>query len=273
MHPTPKRTEVFSSERKKDSSFLKKRSKKLLPLVAFFSASLCVGGCGNLTRLGEIGSPPRMTPTTDPTSDPKWRPVTMPMPRAEVAPREPASLWRTGSRAFFKDQRAAQVGDIVTILVNTTDSADVENGTTATRTGSETMGLPNLFGLEAALPKLLGSAVSASTLVNASSGSSNVGTGVMKRNETVVLRLAGVITQVLPNGNLVVAARQEMRVNSELRELQVSGVIRPQDIASDNTVPHDRMAEARISYGGRGQLTDMQTPRYGQQAMDILLPF
>ena len=78
---------------------------------------------------------------------------------------------------------------------------------------------------------------------------------------------------MLPNGNLVVAARQQFRVNSELRELLVSGVIRPQDIASDNTVLHDRMAEARISYGGRGQLTDVQTPRYGQQLMDILLPF
>ena len=89
----------------------------------------------------------------------------------------------------------------------------------------------------------------------------------------MTLRLAGVITQVLPNGNLVVAARQEVRVNSELRVLQVTGVVRPQDIASDNTVTHDRLAEARISYGGAGQLTDLQTPRYGQQLMDILLPF
>ena len=94
------------------------------------------------------------------------------------------------------------------------------------------------------------------------------GTGAIKRNETVTLRLAGVVTQVLPNGNLVVAARQEVRVNSELRDLQVSGIIRPQDIASDNTVHHDRMAEARIAYGGRGQLSDMQTPRYGQQALE-----
>jgi flagellar L-ring protein precursor FlgH len=135
------------------------------------------------------------------------------------------------------------------------------------------MGVPNLFGLEASLPKLLGKSVSASTLVNANSSNVATGTGTIKRNETVTLRLAGVVTQMLPNGNLVVAARQEMRVNSELRELQVSGVIRPQDIASDNTVPHDRMAEARISYGGRGQLTDIQTPRYGQQALDVLLPF
>jgi flagellar L-ring protein precursor FlgH len=242
----------------------------LAPMAA---AALTLTGCGTFQKLSEIGRPPVMTATADPTQDPRWRPVTMPMPHAEIVPREPASLWRSGSRAFFKDQRAAQVGDIVTVLVNMTDAANVQNATSATRTGTETEGLPNLFGLEAALPKILGKAVSASTLVNASSTNSNVGTGTIKRNETITLRLAGVITQVLPNGNLVVAARQEMRVNSELRELQVSGVIRPQDIASDNTVPHDRMAEARISYGGRGQLTDIQSPRYGQQALDVLLPF
>ncbi len=239
------------------------------------SAALLTGlsGCNTLQRLSEIGRPPVMTATSDPTADPHWRPVSMPMPRAEAVPSEPASLWRNGSRAFFKDQRAAQVGDIVTVLVNTTDAANVQNATSATRTGAESEGLPNLFGLEASLPKLLGKAVNASTLVNASSSNSAVGSGQIKRNETVTLRLAGVVTQVLPNGNLVIAARQEMRVNSELRELQVSGVIRPQDIASDNTVPHDRMAEARISYGGRGQLTEVQQARYGQQALDILLPF
>jgi flagellar L-ring protein precursor FlgH len=214
-----------------------------------------------------------MTATSDPTKDPKWRPITMPMPHPEPIPSQPASLWRTGSRAFFKDQRAAQVGDIVTIIVSTTDTADVENASSETKNGSETMGVPNLLGLEASLPKLLGKAVSAASLVSANSASTAGGTGKIKRNETVALRLAGVITQVLPNGNLVVAARQQMRVNSELRELEVSGVIRPQDIASDNTVNHDRMAEARISYGGRGQLTDIQTPRYGQQVLDILLPF
>ena len=235
----------------------------------------CCGlsGCGALQRLSEIGRPPSMTPTSDPTKDPKWRPITMPMPHPEPIPSQPASLWRTGSRAFFKDQRAAQVGDIVTIIVSTTDTADVENASSETKNGSESMGVPNLLGLEANLPKLLGKAVSAASLVTANSASTAGGTGKIKRNETVALRLAGVITQVLPNGNLVVAARQQMRVNSELRELEVSGVIRPQDIASDNTVNHDRMAEARISYGGRGQLTDVQTPRYGQQVLDILLPF
>ena len=197
----------------------------------------------------------------------------MPMPRPQLAPTEANSLWRSGSRAFFKDQRAAQVGDILTVLVNIADKGVLDNATGATRTGTETAGTSNLFGLEAQLPKLINKNLSPSSLINTNSTNTNTGTGTIKRDETVTLRVAGVVTQVLPNGNLVVEARQEVRVNSELRELRVSGVVRPQDIASDNTVMHDRMAEARIAYGGRGTLTDLQQPRYGQQVLDALLPF
>ena len=228
-----------------------------LAMPAF--SALVLAGCGNLSRLAEIGRPPEMTPTTDPTRDPNWRPLSMPMPSRIAAPEEANSLWRPGSRAFFKDQRAAQVGDIVTILVNIADTAALSNVSIATRKGTEAMGIPNLFNLETALPTILGKNINPSTLVSGSSENTTNGNGT--------------ITQVLPNGNLVVSARQEVRVNSELRDLQVTGVIRSQDIASDNTVLHDRLAEARITYGGRGQLTDVQTPRYGQQLLDILLPF
>ena len=194
------------------------------------------------------------------------------MPHSDPVLAGPNSLWRPGSRAFFKDQRAAQVGDIITVLVNITDAAKIENASSANRNGTMTAATPNLLGLQASIPHLFAQ-TSPSSLVNTSSTGVSTGTGTIKRDETVTLRLAGVITQVLPNGNLALAARQEVRVNSELRELQVSGVIRPQDSASDNTVVHDRLAEARIAYGGRGQLSDVQTPRYGQQLLDVLLPF
>lgn len=240
--------------------------------AATAAAALCLllGGCGALSRLSDIGRPPSMTATADPTKEPSWRPVTMPMPARETPPNEVNALWRQGARAFFKDQRAAAVGDVVTIAVKMNDTANMKNVTSADRTSSESMGVPNFFGMESLLPKTI---VDPSKLVSASSGNNNTGTGQIQRNEAVTLRLAGVVTQVLPNGNLVVAARQEFLINSELRELQVTGVIRPQDIASDNTVLHDRMAEARIAYGGRGQLTDLQTARWGQQVSDILMPF
>ncbi len=193
----------------------------------------------------------------------------MPMPPLQPPPNEIASLWRPGSRAFFRDQRAAQVGDLLTVLVSITDNADFENNTTAQRTGAESMGIPNFFGIKGKIA----AAVTGANSLNTNSNNSNVSVGSAKRSETVTLRLAGTVTQLLPNGNFVVVARQEVRVNSELRVLQVAGIVRPQDIASDNTITHDRMAEARISYGGAGQLTDLQTPRYGQQLMDIILPF
>jgi flagellar L-ring protein FlgH len=230
-----------------------------------------VTGCGSLQRLSELGRPPQMTGSADPTKDPGYRPMTMPMPRAEVAPNEANSLWRQGSRAFFKDQRAAQVGDIVTVVVSMTDSARLNNVTTLTRTSGEQAGVPDFAGLTSRLG--LTAIIDPAKLISLSSSNSNTGNGQIQRNEAVALRLAGVVTQVLPNGNLVIAARQEFVVNSELRELKVTGVIRPQDIASDNTVLHDRMAEARIQYGGRGEMTDLQTTRWGQQLMDILLPF
>lgn len=234
--------------------------------------ALLLGGCGVLTRLSEVGQPPSMTPTSNPTLDPTWRPVTMPMPAAQPAPTEAASLWRAGSRAFFKDQRAARVGDILTILVKLSDSGTLKNASSASRNGAESMGVPNLFGLENAIPIML-HGVNPADLVNANSNGSSGGTGQIQRSEAVTLSLAGVVTQVLPNGNLVVVARQEVRVNSELLDLSVSGVVRPEDISSENTINDDRIAEERISYGGRGQLTHVQTPRWGQQLMDILLPF
>ena len=218
-------------------------------LAGAASIVLACSGCGGLQRLSEIGSPPVMTPTADPTRDPNWRPITMPA------------------------QRAAQVGDIVTVVVNVVDSADVQNATVANRTGSQNVGVPGLFGLQSALSKALPKGTDLTQLLSTTSAGATQGTGTIKRNESVQLRVAGVVTQVLANGNLAVSGRQEMRVNSELRELLISGVIRPQDIASDNTVQHDRMAEARISYGGRGQLTDVQTARYGQQIVDLVSPF
>jgi flagellar L-ring protein precursor FlgH len=211
-----------------------------------------------------------MTKSADPTKDPGYRPMTMPMPKTEVAPNEANALWRQGSRAFFKDQRAAQVGNIVTIVVSMTDSAQLNNVTTLTRASNELAGAPGVAGLTARL----GPAIPDPTkIINMNSTNTNTGNGQIQRNEAVTLRLAGVVTQRLSNSNLVVMAQQEFEVNSELRVLKVSGVIRPEDIASDNTVLQDRMAEARIQYGGRGEMTDLQTPRWGQQLMDILLPF
>ncbi|HYZ33620.1 MAG TPA: flagellar basal body L-ring protein FlgH [Crenalkalicoccus sp.] len=240
---------------------------RVLPLLCLL---LPLSGCGALEKLSRVGRNPEISPVENPTADPKWRPVSMPMPSPQDPPAASNSLWRPGSRTFLRDQRAAQVGDIITILVSIDDEAQLQNRTQRTRDGTDKMGIPQFFGMQT---RWLPRAASPDTLVSTNGNQTSDGNGTLKRNETVALRLAATITQVLPNGNLVVAGKQEVRVNAELRELAVQGVIRPQDIASDNTIRHDRLAEARIAYGGRGTLSDLQQPRIGQQLFDILLPF
>jgi flagellar L-ring protein FlgH len=235
-------------------------------------AAAALGGCNAGARLSQLGETPPLTTIQDPHQQPGYRPVSLPMPAPIVGERRPNSLWQAGSRAFFKDQRAAQIGDILTVLIQFDEKAIFNNETQRQRTSADTEAASSLFGLEKSIPKVFSGANPAS-LINTSGTSNHDGKTTMNREEQVNLQVAALVTQVLPNGNLVVQGRQEMRVNFEVRELQLTGVIRPQDISSTNTVNYAKLAEARVSYGGRGQLTDVQQPRYGQQLLDIIAPF
>jgi flagellar L-ring protein precursor FlgH len=212
-----------------------------------------------------------MSAIDNPTTQPGYKPVQMPMPKPEVASYNPNSLWRNGSRAFFKDQRATHVGDLLTVTVNITDKANLSNETQRSRTNQENSGIDDFMGaktLGAQAAKVLPGRILA-----ADSTASSDGKGSVNRQEALQTNVAAVVTQVLPNGNLVVEGKQEIRVNYEIRELIVAGIVRPEDIQSDNTIDSTKIAQARIAYGGRGQIMDVQQPRYGQQVMDVLLPF
>ena len=238
-------------------------------ILAALATSL-LSGCAALERLKNIGEQPKLSEIDNPTTRPGYKPVQMPMPAAQPATYNPNSLWRNGSRAFFKDQRAHQVGDILTVKVNITDKANIANDTKRSRVNGEDSGVDNFFG-KSKLP-IVNSALP-TRLFTADSTSSSEGKGSVDRSEALSTNVAGVVTQVLPNGNLVIEGRQEIRVNFEIRELIVGGVVRPEDIESDNTIDSTKIAQARIAYGGRGQITDVQQPRYGQQVMDVILPF
>ena len=235
--------------------------------------SLALGGCNALTRLSEVGSPPAFTTVSNPAVLHENQPVVMPMPEPVRVAHHPNSLWRPGSRHFLKDQRAAEVGDLVTVVIQIADSAEISNSTNRSRAASEDASLNNLLGYEQALDHLFPQEIDNIDLVDADSASNTTGQGAVNRDEEINLRVAAVVTQVLPNGNMVIAGRQEVRVNFELRQLQVAGVIRPEDITSTNTVGFDQIAEARIAYGGRGTISDVQAPRYGQEIYDIFWPF
>jgi flagellar L-ring protein precursor FlgH len=240
-----------------------------LALAALLATGL--GGCSSLDRLASIGEKPALTAIENPTTQPGYKPVQMPMPKPEVASYNANSLWRNGSRAFFKDQRARQVGDIMTITVNFTDKANIANETQRSRTSKEDSGVTDFLGSK--LIQTPATAVLPGKLLTTDSSSSSDGKGSVVRQEALQTNVAAVVTQLLPNGNLVVEGKQEIRVNYEIRELIVAGIVRPEDIQSDNTIDSSKIAQARIAYGGRGQISDVQQPRYGQQVMDVLLPF
>ncbi|MBC7582751.1 flagellar basal body L-ring protein FlgH [Tardiphaga sp. vice352] len=240
-------------------------------LATLLTTTVLFSGCSSIERLSMIGEQPKLTAIENPVAQPGYKPVQMPMPQPEVASYNANSLWRSGSRAFFKDQRARQIGDILTVTVNFTDKANIANQTQHSRSSKEDSGITDFAG-----SKLLsGSAASVlpGRLLSADGTSSSDGKGSVARQENLQTSVAAVVTQLLPNGNLVVEGKQEIRVNYEIRELIVAGIVRPEDIQSDNTIDSAKIAQARIAYGGRGQISDVQQPRYGQQVMDVLLPF
>lgn len=242
--------------------------------AAALALALLAGACTVAERLAEVGQAPRLERPSNPVERPGWQPVRMPMPEPEPQVAAGAnSLWRSGARGFFRDQRARRVGDVLTVNVTIDDRAELSNTSRRTRANTDKMGLTNILGLENKLDKILPTPINPSSLVDTNSSMLNRGLGETEREETVRLNVAAVVTQVLPNGNLVVEGRQEVRVNFEVREVIVAGVVRPEDVTPRNTVPHDKIAELRVAYGGRGQLTDVQQPRYGAQVMDILLPY
>lgn len=232
-----------------------------------------LAGCGSLDRLANVGKAPTLSAIEDPTAQAGYKPVQMPMPSPEPVSYASNSLWRQGSRAFFKDQRARQIGDLVTVRVKVTDKANIDNSTKRSRSGAESFGAAKVFGLENNLTGVLNDGTTSEALVDAQSSGSSAGAGSVRRSEELITNVAAVVTQLLPNGNLVIEGKQEIRVNFEIRELIVGGVIRPEDIEADNVIDSSKIAQARIAYGGRGQITDVQQPRYGQQVMDIILPF
>jgi flagellar L-ring protein FlgH len=239
--------------------------------VLMVGMSLAFAACGG--RISQIGQAPPLSPITVPPNIAAGAPVFVPQPPPYPFARELNSLWRPGSRSFFRDPRAAKTGDILTVNIDIGDQAKIANTTSRSTSASENAAAPNFLGLESLLPGVLPDEVDPANLIDLSSQSSSSGTGSVDRSETINLTVAAVVVQVLPNGNLVIQGQQEVRVNNEVRVLLVSGVVRPEDIASNNTIHHTQIAEARISYGGRGHITDVQQPRYGQQFFDIIWPF
>ncbi len=249
------------------------KTAKFLTHATCLVAVMALSACGISDRLSYVGKPPAMDKIENPYEQADYKPVSMPMPPVVAQNTEMNSLWQPGRSTFFKDQRANKVGDILTVLINIKDIANLKNKTERTRDSNDSVGVPNMLGFETKLGKVLPDAVDPSSLVKANSASTSTGDGKIERGEEINLKLAATVVQVLPNGNFVLQGRQQVRVNAELRDLALQGVIRPEDILNNNSISYEKIAEARIMYGGKGSLADIQTPRYGQQFFDAVFPF
>ena len=228
------------------------------------AATLALSACSTTP----VGRAPNFTPI-----DNNAEHYAMSMPVLPETDRRPAqsesSLWSGSPRSLLGDRRAGQRGDILTVVIDIDESAEMQNSSSRSRSGSENMGVSSLFGL----PERLPADISVDPGVGFESSSESEGDGNVRRNEELELRVAATVVDVLPNGVLQIQGSQEVRVNYEIRELLVTGYVRPEDVSRQNEITYDKIASARISYGGRGQITDMQQPRYGQQIVDKVLPF
>lgn len=237
-----------------------------------FLSLLALTACG---RQDHLGRAPSFSPEETSPEHQAMVATSPPLLGSDLMFASPAdpSLWSRQRGSLLGDRRALQPGDILTVVIEIDESAEISNSTARSRSGSETMGVPSLFGLPQRLDKRLpeGASMAEAVALNSKSGAS--GNGSVRRNEKLTLRVAATVLETLPNGVLHISGSQEVRVNFELRELLVSGYVRPADISRQNEITYDKIAAARISYGGRGQITDVQQPRIGQQVLDMILPF
>lgn len=241
----------------------------ITPSRAFCFAVLgafTLGGCA--VDREDMFREPRLTPVGAGINQPATAiPVTPPPTRASY---HGNSFWRDSSSDLFRDQRAMVVGDVVTVKIQIKDRAQLENDTERSREATNDLDAAVGYGIDS---KHYSTNATGSLNTAVDSSSTHKGKGEIDRSERIDLLVAGIVTDVLPNGNLIIAGSQEVRVNYEVRVLSVTGIVHPRDIGADNTISYERIAEARISYGGRGRLSEVQQPAWGQQLIDNFSPF
>lgn len=238
---------------------------------AFFSVTILgLFGCTDLDHIGEVPNFSESTSTREHSAM-----LTPGLPKYTVEDKsfDAASLWSRQRSSLLGDRRAVARGDILTVVIEIDESAEISNGTNRSRSGSDALSIPNLFGIPQRINRRLEDGATLEDAVGISSSSASQGQGSVSRNEKLALRIAATVVEELPNGVLSIAGLQEVRVNHELRELYVTGFVRPEDISRRNEITYDKIASARVSYGGRGHISDMQQPRVGQQILDRVLPF
>lgn len=248
--------------------------RKKLQILPATGLCLFLSACQMAERLSNVGEPPELSQIQDPTLVADYEPVTMPMPMTKRQTTRINSLWQSGARAFFKDQRACQVGDVLTVKIDLFEKIELDKDFQANRKTLDASNITNLFGYEEYLGNIFPSTVDKNklTTVNSVANINSMG-NVKKREDTLKVELAATIIQILPNGNMVIEGRQDIRMSGELKTVDLKGIIRREDILSDNSITYDKVAEARISSVGKGEMSDLARVPWGQEVLDKVLPF
>ncbi|MEM7616983.1 MAG: flagellar basal body L-ring protein FlgH [Pseudomonadota bacterium] len=245
--------------------------------IIIIAIILCLTNCGTFSdRIDEINNGVELSEVEIPTSKDSYKPVRLSNnfynQPTKVIQKNANSLWRPESHSFLLGNQSKKIGDIIKVIIEISDKAELENETESERENSSELSAPSIFGLERLITGWLPGNADTSSLLSIDSSSTNTGTGTIEREEIIETEIAAMITQILPNGNMVINGDQEIRVNYEVRHISISGIINPNDIAADNSINSKMIAESRISYGGRGNISNKQTPRYGHQIIDSLSP-
>ncbi|MBD8685895.1 MULTISPECIES: flagellar basal body L-ring protein FlgH [Rhizobium/Agrobacterium group] len=236
-------------------------------LILVLSAASVLSGCSSITQnqtLKEIGNAPAMSPIGSGLQF-SQAPQLASYPKQPLRSASGYSLWSDSKAALFKDARALNIGDILTVNIQINDKATFDNETDRTKKNNRETGWK-------ADAEILGWKPQADSSLSFDNTSESNGKGSISRAEKLTLLVAAVVTGILENGNLLISGSQEVRVNHEVRILNVAGIVRPQDVNSENTISYEKIAEARISYGGRGRITEIQQPPVGQQIADMFSP-
>lgn len=230
-------------------------------------------GCNVFQEMSNVGEPPEMRRIENPVLIKGYKPVSMPMPAPKESASHINSLWQEGSRAFFKDQRASKVGDVVTVDIKFESEAKIDSTFQIARTSSQSLAIPNMYGYEKYLGNVFPSAVNKNALVTVGSSPSVNALGKRDSKDKMDVKIAATIIQILPNGNMVIQGRRELRISGEVKTLELRGIIRREDIIAGNRIKYSKIAEARISDVTKGEMSDLNQPAWGQEILDKLEPF
>lgn len=238
--------------------------REVLKLATGCSIVAILSGCHLVERLASVNEAPELSQIQNPKEAANYQPVSIPMPDARGRHKEANSLWQIGSKAFFKDQRANKVGDVITVVVSIDNTQTMDMSPEINRTSQSSLNYKKFFLFTN--DYLPGE-------VDLSSNPSLKGKGKYNVSDKVAFTIASVVTQVLPNGSLIVQGRREVRLMNEVREMSIIGVVRREDVLANNTIESDKIAELRVSYGGRGDLSDTMRAPWGQQILNQVAPF